>query len=138
MTIEHFRNGFVVFHPPKTAKIAGSPRGRIRGQMRGWPSPEGHPAAQVDGIGHEGVQCMRASIVTASGAHQTTLRAHFSKKKKKNRPEKKKKKCPKVPEGGQNIMEMHFLMLFRGQNAQILLFWRKTAPQNAKIFSPDT
>ena len=83
MTIEHFRNGFVVFHPPKTAKIAGSPRGRIRGQMRGWPSPEGHPAAQVDGIGHEGVQCMRASIVTASGAHQTTLRAHFSKKKKK-------------------------------------------------------
>ena len=35
--------------------------------MRGWPTPEGHPAAQVDGIGHEGVQCMRASIVTASG-----------------------------------------------------------------------
>ena len=43
-----------------------------------------------------------------------------------------------MPEGGQNIMEMHFLMLFRGQNAQILLFRRKTAPQNAKNFSPDT
>ena len=60
------------------------------------------------------------------------------KKKKKIGQKKKKKKCPKVPEGGQNIMEMHFLMLFRGQNAQILLFRRKTAPQNAKIFSPDT
>ena len=68
--------------------------------MRGWPTPEGHPAAQVDGIGHEGVQCMRASIVTASGAHQTTLRAHFSKKKKKNRPEKKKKKMPQSARGG--------------------------------------
>lgn len=43
-----------------------------------------------------------------------------------------------VPERGQNIMEMHFLMLFRGQNAQILLFRRETAPQNAKCFSPDT
>ena len=118
MKIEHFRKGFVVFHPPKTAKIAGPPRGReFDAQMRGWPTPEGHPAAQVDGIGHEGVQCMRASIVTASGAHQTTLRAHFS-KKNKNRPGKKKKnKMLQVPEGGQNIMEMHFLMLFRGQNA---------------------
>ena len=78
MKIEHFRKGFGVFHPPKTAKIAGPPRGRVRRQMRGWPTPEGHPAAKVDGIGHEGAQCMRASIATASGAPQTTLvRAHF-------------------------------------------------------------
>ena len=35
---------------------------------------------------------MRASIATASGAHQTTLRAHFSKKKKKSAEKKTNKK----------------------------------------------
>ena len=98
MKIEHFPRRFTVFEIPKNTKIAGPPRGRVRRQMRGWPTPEGHPAAKVDGIGHEGVQHMRASIVTASGAHQTTPRAHFS-QKKKNRPEKKKK-MPQNARGG--------------------------------------
>jgi len=51
---------------------------------------------------------MRASIVTASGAHQTTLRAHFSKKKKKIGQKKIKKKTPNFLFGARTTQQFFF------------------------------